>query len=245
MVGAYPASVVDFRGDMLREFVRRNHDVTMMTAPATQDVQEGIEQLGVRFRPYPVQRNSLNLLRDRRTLAELRTAFTGLQPDVILAYTIKPIIWGGIAARRCPQARFFALVTGLGYAFQGKTLKRRLLSAAVTRLYRFALKHATAVLFQNSDNRDVFVRRRIVPREKCYVVNGSGINLTEYAPTLLPDGPAHFLLIARLLNEKGIREFRRAAEIVRTTYPDAKFSLVGPEDPSPDGIFHGRSHALA
>ncbi len=207
-----------------------------MTANATSEIQADIENLGTDFQPFPVHRNSLNILQDIATLRNLRKTYRRLKPDLILSYTIKPIIWGGIAARSCPQTKFFALVTGLGYAFQGTTLKRRLLNSLVTKLYRFALGRSSGVIFQNSDNRNLFVQRKIVPAEKCHVVKGSGINVLDFAHTPLPDGPARFLLIARLLGEKGIREYAAAAKIVKSRYPDSVFELVGPEDPSPDGI---------
>lgn len=240
LLGAYPDSVASFRGDLVRELVATGNDVTVMTAAATPKVESDIRALGVKFQPYSIQRNSLDLASDLRTLAELRKAIAEIEPDVILAYTIKPIVWGGIAARshlkRCPQARFFALVTGLGYAFQGGSLKRRVLRLLVTRLYRFALKRASGVIFQNPDNRDLFVERKIVPRDKCHVVSGSGIDVARFAKQPLPAGASHFLLIARLLGEKGIREYCQAAERVKAKHPEVQFSLVGPEDPSPDGI---------
>jgi len=238
LTGSYPDSVTDFRGDLIRAFVDAKSNVTVLAAKATPEVVQKIQALDVKFRPYWIKRNSIEIRSDWRTFRELRHAYVEIDPDIILAYTIKPIIWGGIAARRSNKAKFYALVTGLGYAFQGASLKRRLLNSLVTFLYHYSLKRATAVIFQNADNRDLFVQRRIVPLEKCHVVNGSGVNVADYPMTQLPAGPAHFLLIARLLGEKGIREYCLAAEVVKRQYPDAKFSLVGPEDPSPDGIPH-------
>ena len=236
IIGAYPDSVADFRGDLIRACVDADCQVTVMTAATSPEVEKGIRNLGVDFRPYEIKRNSIDIASDRQTLAELRRTFAELQPDIILAYTIKPIIWGGIAARRFPQTKFFALVTGLGYAFQGGSLKRILLGKVVTWLYWFALKQANGVIFQNSDNREEFVKRRIVSADKCHVVNGSGINLSEFEQTPMPDGAPRFMLIARLLGEKGIREYATAAEIVKQQFPEAIFELVGPEDPSPDGL---------
>jgi glycosyltransferase involved in cell wall biosynthesis len=236
VVGAYPDSVVAFRGDLIRNLVESGCTVTVMAAPATPNVAAEIESLGVRFQPFPVARNSLNPRKDWQTLRSLKAIFRDLQPDAILAYTIKPIIWGAIAARVVPQARFVALVTGLGYAFQAPSMKRRLLNHMVVRLYWFALRRADAVVFQNSDNRDEFLNRKIVSPDRCHVVNGSGVNLEHFELTPLPPGPPDFLLIARLLGEKGIREYVAAARRVKQTFPEARFSLVGPTDPSPDGI---------
>jgi glycosyltransferase involved in cell wall biosynthesis len=262
LLGSYPDSVVSFRGDLIRALVASNLDVTVMSAAASDQVSAEITSLGrgvgldfldckgerrspvntsipfgkVNFRSYPIARSGLNPIADIVTLFALRRAFRDLSPTAILAYTIKPIIWGAIAIRVVPKARFVAMVTGLGYAFQGESIGRRLLNSLVVALYRFALRRADAVVFQNPDNRDEFVKRRIVCPAKCHVVSGSGINLGRFEQTPLPDGPPHFLLIARLLGEKGIREYAAAAKAVKAINPEAIFSLVGPTDPSPDGI---------
>lgn len=235
-LGSYPNSVQHFRGDLIRAFVDSGYEVTVMTADAEPECRAKIESLGAEFRPYSILRNAINPRIDLVTLRELRRALKEIHPDVVLAYTIKPVIWGAIAARSCPETRFFALITGLGYAFAGGTLKRRLLSNLVIRLYRFALRRAEAVIFQNSDSRDLFVSKKIVPAGKCQVVNGSGVNLADFQYQPLPGKPPRFLLVARLLGEKGIREYAGAAKIVNRKYPDAIFELVGPVDPSPDGI---------
>lgn len=238
LVGAYPNSVATFRGDLIREATHTGNRVTVMTAAASTDVQAQIEATGASFEAYPIQRNGLDPRADPTTLRHLRRRFLELKPDVILAYTIKPVIWGGIAARRSPNSGFFALITGLGYAFQRGSFKRNLLNAIVVRLYRFALRRAEGVIFQNSDNRDLFVSNKIVEADKCHVVNGSGVNVSEFTVQPFPEGEPRFLLIARLLGEKGIREYAAAAAAVKQQYPNAEFDLVGPEDPSPDGIPH-------
>jgi glycosyltransferase involved in cell wall biosynthesis len=92
------------------------------------------------------------------------------------------------------------------------------------------------VIFQNPDNLNEFVQRGIVPVAKCALINGSGVDISRYTHTPLPNNPPIFLTIGRLLGEKGFREYAQAAQIVKTRYPDVTFQLLGPEDPSPDGI---------
>jgi glycosyltransferase involved in cell wall biosynthesis len=164
--------------------------------------------------------------------------FKQQRPDLVLCYTIKPVIWGGLAAR-LTGTKFYALVTGLGFAFQGKSFKRRLLTQLVSFLYRLSLSHATKVIFQNKDNRDVFTGRNIIPVEKTEVVNGSGVDISRftYQPVAFPnEGRYVFLCVARLLGEKGLREFEQASEIVKQKYSNMKCQVVGWTDPSPDGI---------
>lgn len=227
---------MDFRGDLIAEITGIGFDVVVATAQAKPEDQARIESLGVKCLSYPIQRNGMNAFRDMLTCVALRRLFREVSPDITLAYTIKPIIWGGIAARLTTKTKFFALVTGLGFAFQGDSFKRRLLNALVSQLYRVALSRADGVIFQNHDNKNIFIERGIVPAQKCSVVSGSGVNTTHYSQEPLPPANCTFLLIARLLGEKGIREYIAAARKVKSEFADARFLLVGPADPSPDGI---------
>jgi glycosyltransferase involved in cell wall biosynthesis len=236
VVGALPLSLVNFRGDLIRALVGAGHEVVAMADSAPDGLVRDIESLGARFRPFPVQRNGMNPVRDLATLRALRRAFLELRPDVVLAYTIKPIIWGGLALRGLPEVRFFALVTGLGFAFQGGGFYRTGLARLATRLYRASLRRASRVIFQNQDNLSEFVGRRITRPESAAVVNGSGVDVRRFMKSALPAGNAVFLLIARLLREKGLREFAGAARLVKSKYPEVVCRLVGPPDPSPDGL---------
>lgn len=236
VVGAYPQSLINFRGDLLRALVAAGHHVTAMSAEAGPGELAQLGAIGVRFRSFPVLRNGISPLTDIRTWRALRSAFSDLNPDVVLAYTIKPVIWSGIALKGTSRPRFYALVTGLGFAFQGGGLLRRSLRRLVVALYRTALVRASTVVFQNSGNRDAFVTAGIVPLEKCAVVNGSGVHVGRFGVAPLPATGTVFLTIGRLLGEKGFREFAEAARRVKAVHPDAVFRLVGQQDPSPDGI---------
>ncbi|PLT24712.1 glycosyltransferase family 4 protein [Pseudoalteromonas sp. MelDa3] len=235
IVGALPSSIINFRGQLVKALVNNQHRVTAMASGASDKEVKNIEVLGVGYHDYPVSRNSLRPAQDIKTFVMLRSFFKQQKPDVILAYTIKPIIWGGIAARIVPSCRFYALVTGLGFAFQRGNWKKNLLMKLVVILYKAALKNADKVIFQNPDNKQIFIDLGIVPEHKTAVVNGSGVDVKYFEVNPLPLTPK-FLLIARLLGDKGIREYVKAANIIKQHYPQAVFQLVGPEDPSPDGI---------
>ncbi len=236
IIGALPRSLINFRGDLINALVGAGHQVTAMAAEVDPEVTAALASMGVGFHPYPVQRNSMNPLQDIQTLFALRKAIGKIKPHIVLAYTIKPVIWGGLALYGQPGVRFYALITGLGFAFQQGSPARRVLAAMVSTLYRLALSRATRVIFQNPDNRDLFVSRRIVEHCRCALVNGSGVDLQRFPHTPLPVDGVVFLTIGRLLKEKGFREYAQAAAMVRTSYPHARFLVLGPEDPSPDGI---------
>ena len=161
--------------------------------------------------------------------------FKKQSPDIILLYAIKPVIWGGLATKFF-KTNFFALITGLGFAFQGTSFKRKLLTKIVIFLYRAALKKSKAVIFQNKDNLNLFVDKGIVPKSKTFLVNGSGVNTEKFNLEPLPNESINFLCLSRLLTEKGLREYSAAAKIVKKKYPNTVFNLVGAEDTSPDAI---------
>lgn len=234
VIGAHPSSLINFRGEFLKSLAMK-FDVIAMASGASLSEISAIEKLNVKYVDYPVQRNGLNPITDLKTLIHLYRLFRSSKPDIILAYTIKPVVWGGVAARLAGIKGFYALITGLGFAFQKGSFKRNILRTLVKTLYNMALCHSKGVIFQNPDNLNVFVEHRIVEKEKTFLVNGSGVDLSHFDKVELPSGPI-FLLVARLLGEKGVREYAAAAKIIKAKYPEAIFQLVGPEDSSPDGI---------
>jgi glycosyltransferase involved in cell wall biosynthesis len=146
------------------------------------------------------------------------------------------VILGGLALRGLSGVSFFALISGLGYSFESGSLSRRLLRFVVSGFYRFSLGVAKGVIFQNSDNMELFISQGLAHASKCSVVDGSGVDLIRFRPTALPDGAPVFLLIARLIGDKGLREYAHAARIVKARHPNVRFRLLGPTDPSPDSV---------
>ena len=235
IIGTLPSSIYNFRGQLLKQLRSKNFEIKALASDATSKDIKAVESLGAEYINYPVRRSGLSPLRDLKTFISLSKIFRQEKPDIIFAYTIKPIIWGAFAARTIPCCRFYALITGLGFAFQQGSWGRNLLTKLVVFLYKTALKKVDKVIFQNPDNRQVFIGLGIVPVHKAVVVNGSGVDITHFDIKPLPP-TLGFLLIARLLGDKGVREYLLAANIVKQLYPDVVFQLVGPEDPSPDGI---------
>lgn len=235
IIGTLPSSLTNFRGELLKALNKKGHDVIGMSNRASDDECRVLNALSVTYIDYPVSRSGLNPIEDFKTFIFLKNKFKEIKPDKVLAYTIKPIIWGGVAARFSGGNNFYALVTGLGFAFQKGNFLKNILMNVVKGLYRFALKNAKGVIFQNKDNMKVFIDNKLVDSERCSLVNGSGVDLSLFAKSKLSNEYS-FLLIARLLGDKGIREYVQAAKILKNQYPNAVFNLVGPEDPSPDGI---------
>lgn len=153
----------------------------------------------------------------------------------VLGYTIKPVIYGTLAGWLARVPRRYALVTGLGYAFTGS--RKGMLTGFIQRLYCLALARAHKVFFQNPDDQALFRDAGILPAGKpTVVVNGSGVDVAAFEEQALPEGPPTFLMIGRLLGDKGVREYAEAAERVRSLHPEARFGLVGWIDENPDAI---------
>jgi glycosyltransferase involved in cell wall biosynthesis len=236
IVGALAESLVNFRGDLIRAMVAQGHRVTTMAAAGTSACVASIEALGATFIAFPVARTGRSVAGDLRTFKALRSAFTQIDPDVVIAYTVKPVIWAGFAARITGVPRFYALIEGLGYAFQGGSWRRRLLGLLTGSLYFIALRKAARVIFLNPDNREFFIKKNLIRESQAAHIDGIGVDLEVFASTPIPSGQPAFLCIARLLGDKGLREYAEAAKLVRARYPEVQISLLGPSDASPDGI---------
>lgn len=236
VLAGIPRSLVNFRGPLLASMLASGHRVTACAPGDDPQVRSDLAALGVRYVPVPVERAGLNPLTDARTLAVLVRLLRQLQPDAFLGYTIKPVIYGSLAARLAGVAERHALISGLGYAFGDGGPRRRMLNGLVRNLYRTALLGSSTVFFQNPDDLQLFRDLRLVTPAQAVLVNGSGVDLQHFAPAPLPAEPASFLLIARLIAEKGIVQYVEAAREVKRQRPDAVFRLVGPLDSNPTAI---------
>ena len=236
VVGSYAESLVKFRGPLLRSLVDRGHSVVACAPAIPTSVRTALQELGVDCRDIPLARTGLNPLRDLRTLWALVAVFRKVEPDVILAYTIKPVVYGSLAARLAGVAAVYSLITGLGYAFTGRGPKQRLVGGLARRLYRVGLARNRAVFFQNPDDLALFTDRALLKEpDRAVLVNGSGVDVEFFRPEALP-AEVSFLLIARLLGDKGVREYAAAARTLRRKYPGAVFRLAGWRDENPSCI---------
>ncbi|MDR9390365.1 MAG: glycosyltransferase family 4 protein [Wenzhouxiangella sp.] len=239
ILGSLSRSLLNFRGPLIERLVAAGH--TVITAAAhdedSDEVTQALAQWGVAHHSIPLARGGLNPLADLRTFRAFRRLIRQTRPDGVLAYTAKPVIYGGLATRALSNVRFFPMITGVGYAFtSGVGLKRRAVRRVLTHLYRRALRHAERVIFQNPDDQALFTSLGLVAEPKQAArVNGSGVDRDAFPPQPLPPEPV-FLMIARLVADKGVREYVDAARRVRAVHPEARFRLVGDVDPNPSGI---------
>lgn len=239
LVASFPDSLIKFRGPLMEALLAAGCEmhVAVPGLDAGSDIALRLSKLGVVIHDIPLQRTGLNPLKDLSALLVLRKLVRQIAADYVLGYTIKPVIYGSLAAWLGGVRNRFALITGLGYAFTGEaTGLRKLLRALIQQLYRFSLSRNRLVFFQNPDDEALFRQLNLLkPAIPSRVVNGSGVDVAEYALSPLPETPS-FLLIARLLGDKGVREYAQAAALVKQRFPDVTFRLVGWIDDNPDAI---------
>lgn len=239
VIAGFADSLLTFRGPLIQALLARGCSVHV-AAPGLKPgtgVHTDLVLMGVVAHDVRLHRVGKNPLADVGTLLALHRLMRRIRPALVLGYTIKPVIYGAFAAKLAGVPRFYALITGLGHAFLNDGAGGRVLQGLVQRLYAASLKHAKTVFFQNPDDEALFRSRQLLPAGMpSQIVNGSGVDVSRYAVAALPQDRPRFLLIARLLGEKGVREYAAAAKRVRARYPHAEFALIGWIDENPSAI---------
>jgi glycosyltransferase involved in cell wall biosynthesis len=216
-------NIFNFRAGLIRALRAEGYEVFALSPPDAYAPR--LAELGARHVAVPMDSAGVSPARDLALLARYRSALKAAAPDVFLGYTAKPNVWGSLAAQSLGIPTINN-VSGLGTAF----IREGLLTKIVTNLYRAAFRRASTVFFQNGEDRDLFVARRIVHPDKADLLPGSGIDLERFAPRPRPaveERPFAFLMVARLLWDKGVREYVEAARIVRARHPETRFRLLG------------------
>lgn len=226
-------TVYNFRGDLIQSIKADGYDV-IVTGPNKENIDK-IEELCVKFVEIPMNKNGLNPIADIRYLIALNKMIRSEKPDITLGYTIKPVIYGAIAAKIAGVKNINSMITGVGYLFTAQTIKAKILRMLASILYKVGLGAADSIIFQNPDDKKEFIDRKLVNAKKCHIVNGSGVNMTRFTPTPYPKRLSFFML-SRIMNSKGIREYLEAAMIVKQNYPNIRFMLLGAMENIQDSI---------
>lgn len=215
-------NIFNFRAGLIRGLQEAGHSVVAMS-PKDAYVP-ALVGLGVDHVPVAMDSAGLSPLHDLALLIRYRRALKRIRPDVFLAYTAKPNVWGSLAAQSL-GIPVVNNVSGLGTAF----IRGGLLKNIVSTLYRTAFRRSATVFFQNPEDLDLFVKSGLVRPDSAALLPGSGIDLTRFSPRAEPPEPRAptFLLVGRLLWDKGIGEYIEAARMVRQRRPDARFHLLG------------------
>lgn len=240
IVAHHAGSLLNFRGPWVRELCAAGHRVWCLAPDYTEAERRSVRQWGAIPVDYRLQRTGMNPWRDGRDLLALARLLKRLQPAALLSFSTKPVLYGTLAGWLARVPWRVALIEGVGYVFteggQPPGWRQRLLRFVVSRLYRLALFRAHRIIFLNEADRDEFVQRRWVPPARARVLGGIGVDLAIWKPAPPVLAPVTFLLVARLLREKGILEYVAAARQVRAQAPSARFVLLGGLDSNPGAL---------
>lgn len=236
--------ILIFRRHLIKFLIAHNYTVYAMATDFTSDTKEKVEELGAIPIAYSFARTGLNPLADIKNMKYLEKLFREIAPDIILSSFAKPVIFGTLAAKRAGVPKIIAMVEGLGYAFtqqpKGQSIKAKMIKYAQVLLYKIALPKADCVLFLNQDDPKDLLDRYFIKVKKREVLGGIGLDLNEYQFSQVITTSISFVFIARLLREKGIFEFLKAAEQVKKKYPAVVFKVIGSFDTENPGALKRR-----
>lgn len=210
----------NFRKELLERLLREGYAVTILL-PDGEKVRD-MQAMGCAFEELAVDRRGTNPFRDFKLFLGIIRKLMRIRPDTVLTYTVKPNIYGGMAARLL-HIPYIANITGLGSALETPGLLQKI----TMRMYRTGLKKAGCVFCQNKENLR-FVKRRKITGEKVRLLPGSGVNLRHFSlQAYPPDGTLEFVFVSRVMKEKGINEYLEAARMTRKKYPNTRFHICG------------------
>ncbi|WP_041065651.1 glycosyltransferase family 4 protein [Thiolapillus brandeum] len=221
----------NFRLGLAHYLSNQGVEVVMMSPPGDYGAQ--LEEQGFRWIPLPMERRSLNPLAEWKLLRFIRSVFRAEQPDAVHSFTIKSVVYGGLAAQSAGIPNRIHAVTGLGHVFVSNTPRARLLRPLVKRLLKLALRGSRSrLILQNPDDRQLFIDLKLINPNHIHLVKSSGVDTEVFVPTRHKRGKRfRVLLAARLLWEKGIREYAYAAQKLAIHAEKIEFLLAGATDP--------------
>lgn len=213
----------NFRKGTIKRFIEKEYEVVII-AP-TDKYSYLLKELGCKINHLYIRSNSLNPVHDSVTLVHLLSLYIKIKPDIIYNFTPKINIYSSLVSYFFPRVKVINNIAGLGTAFINEGMKKIFL----TYLYKLSQKRADFVFFQNNEDHNYFVKEKIVCESKSKRILGSGVNLDFFKPTKInKEDHIKFLLVARLIEQKGIRLYAEAAKIIKEKYPHVEFSLLGP-----------------
>lgn len=239
IIASLAESLINFRGPLIKALQARGFQVHIAAPdlPNESPTRLQLQAADVVVHEIPLRRTGTNPISDFKSFFSMWRLMRNVRPDQVLGYTVKPVIYGTLSAWLAGIPRRFALITGLGYSFNTEKNQRNWRQAIAQRLYSLALTRAHVVFFQNPDDEALFRDRALLkPNTRTCVVNGSGVDTNYFEVTPIPSGPPCFLMIARLLGDKGVREYANAAHNIRAIHPKIRCLLVGWIDSNPEAI---------
>jgi len=239
IIASYGPSLINFRLPLIKKLLFKGYEISVASPVEnfSSNLQNELKDLGINVNFFSLSRTGLNFFRDCKSILEIFKIIKNSKPNIIISYTAKPVIYTGLILKFFPKIIYYPLITGLGFAFIDRySIKHKILKYFIVKLYREGLKSSKKIIFQNKDDQGLFFKLKIIRQKNLSdVVNGSGVDLNAYPLSSLPSKPV-FLMISRLLIDKGVREYVEAAKIVRSRFSGVTFQLVGYLDKNPSAI---------
>ena len=244
IIGTIASSLYTFRKDLILSLIERGYTVYAFTSDNDKAELAKIAQLGAIPTYYKLSRGGLNPYEDLSNTIGLYQKIKKLQPDIVLSYFIKPVIYGTLAAKLSRVPKKIAMIEGLGFAFteqpEGYSKKAKIVQRVQVALFKLALPLADKIIFLNHDDVKDLLYTHSIPARHYEVLGGIGLKLDDYPyqPVNPRNNQTNFLFIGRLLKEKGIFDFIEAAKIVKQRYSNTKFTVLGSTDADNPGALH-------
>ncbi|MEK5770625.1 glycosyltransferase family 4 protein [Acinetobacter variabilis] len=234
LIGTVASSFYGFRADLICTLSKKGHQVYAFTSEYTAEDLIKIEKLGATPITYTLNRGGLNPLADIVATYRLSKKIKIINPDLVFSYFSKPVIFGTLAAKLAQVPRVIGMLEGLGYTFteqpEGLSKKTQLIKKIQVFLYKIALPQLDQLIFLNPDDPKDLIERYVINVKNIEVLGGIGLNLHHYKYSENFNSNISFIFIARLLAEKGIHDYIKAAKIVKEKYPSVKFTVLGAID---------------
>lgn len=220
---------LNFRGRLMTDIIKKGYEVVAIVPEDGYDNE--FKDIGARKIILKFNKTSLSPFSTLKYLFGIKKILEEEKPNKVFSYTMKPVICGSIAAHLAQIEEIYSLVCGLGIIYAVDSFKNKILRFICGIAYKIAFKYNTKVIFQNKDDIDEFIKRGYLKREKTTLVNGSGVDLKIFKKNNLPDNNS-FIMVSRIIREKGVREYFEAAKIIKNKYPKSRFAYIGAYDKS-------------
>ena len=230
IIASYAPSLVNFRLNLILDLKKQDFNIVALAPPGFPEVEKALSEKGVIFKAVPLSRTKLNPINDLRALRAIRGEVVKFRPSWVITYTVKPVIYGNLACLGVRNTKTLSLITGLGYlAMPSEKRTDKIVKVTMHLLLRLSLFYLDIAAFQNSDDLDYMVSKKMLGKQTLTLVTaGSGVDINRFYHADQNTEIVNFLLIARLIKSKGLNEFFEAAHILKNKYGEkVQFTVVG------------------
>jgi len=230
--------LVRFRGDFARELVKRGNEVEALVPVLNSSEKASMDSLGIKYTNINLARTNMSPVKIIKEFFRVRRHIKQINPDIIFNYTAKPFLLGSIAAKLLKVKKIYSMLPGLGFIFIGNSLKKKLLRLIVCILYKISFACNNRAFVLNKDDHNELIQRKLITEKKLVMIRGEGVDLEHYSDDNENKNitPPVFLFVGRLIREKGINDFVKAAEIIKKEHPEIEFRVAGNVDKNPSSI---------